>query len=339
MWLNEKAAPTGAASAEPRNGAAGAGITIMRSPGDPACDDMVLALQARDWTTARGYLIRAPNSEIFADRLVGAADVGGVEAWIDNAIRDEPGSTLPLLVKGARYTYWAWEARGGGRADTVPENVWPIWFDRLRRAEEALAEVVDREPGNAEAWHWLIVLARARQVSAEERWRRYHGLVAADPTNYYGHTQMLDGLMRKWSGSDEAMFDFARKTAAAHPGTNLPVLVAMAHLEHRYEYEDRWAYMYRDDVGGEVRAAAYASILHPDYRASHFTAHAGNWFALALAHCGYLSDAESFFDMLGDAYVTKRPWGDGGDAAQSYANWRDVVRRTLAENRAQRQTS
>ncbi len=332
MWLRKKTAP----DPLPTQGQpAATGIEIMRSPGDPACDDMAEALRARDWATARHYLVNAPNSEIFADRLVGAADVSGLETWIDQVIRDEPDSTLPLLVKGARFTYWAWEARGGGLANTVSENVWPVWFDRLRRAEDALDEVVDREPGNAEAWHWLIVLARARQVPVEERWRRYHALVAADPTNYYGHTQMLDALMKKWSGSDDAMFEFARTIAKANPGTHLPVLLAMAHLEHRFAHEDRWAYM--KSVGEEVWAAAYGSIFHPDYQATHFTSHVGNWLALALTYCSYLTAAEECFDMLGDTFVTQRPWSDMGDPVEKYNTWRDVVRSAVAEHRAKQQ--
>jgi hypothetical protein len=332
MW-RKTTAPDPVPAEQPQ---ATTGITIMRSPGDAACDDMVEALQARDWATARHYLANAPSAEIFADRVVGAAGVSGLQAWIDDVIRDEPDSTLPLLLKGARYTYWAWEARGSGLANTVSDDVWPVWFDRLRRAEDALDEVVEREPRNAEAWHWLIVLARARQVPMEERWRRYHALVAADPTNYYGHTQMLDALMKKWSGSHEAMLEFARTTAQANPGTHLPVLLAMAHLEHRYAHEDRWAYM--KSVSEEIWAAAYGSLFHPDYRGSHFTSTVGNWLALALTFSGYTTAAEECFDMLGDTYVTSRPWLDMGDPVDVYNTWREAVRSALAEHRAKQPT-
>jgi hypothetical protein len=329
MWLRKKRA----ADAAPAEASPATGITIMRSPGDPSCDDMFDALQARDWGTARHYLVNAPNAEIFADRLLAAADVEGLETWIDDVIRDEPDATLPLLVKGARYTHWAWEARGGGWAKDVPDHVWPVWFDRLRQAEDALDEVVDREPGNAEAWHWLIVLARARQLPKEELWRRYRALVAADPTNYYGHTQMLEGLKKKWSGSHEAMLEFARTTAQAHPGTHLPVILAMAHWELSHDHDDRWAYM--KSVGDEVWAAAYGSLFHPNYKASHFTSHVGNWLALLLMYCGFLEASEECFDMLGDRFVTHMPWAYWGDPVERYNLTQDIVRSNLARHRAQ----
>jgi hypothetical protein len=193
--------------------------------------------------------------------------------------------------------------------------------------------VVAREPGNAEAWHWLIVLGRARQVSKEERWRRYAGLVAADPTNYYGHVQMLEGLMAKWSGSAAEMFDFARHTAQAHAGTHLPVLVVHAHLEHRWNSDDDDDYMERPEVGEEIVAAAQASIWHPSYRPSLFTTLLLNTFAFALAKADRYVEAERCFADLGDHRVYPRPWTGDGGPAKSFLHWRRYVIESLQHHR------
>lgn len=56
----------------------------------------------------------------------------GVEERIPDVARAEPDSTLPLLIRSARAVYWAWDARGGGTADTVSQEQWKVWFQRLR---------------------------------------------------------------------------------------------------------------------------------------------------------------------------------------------------------------
>lgn len=313
MWLRKKkpAAPT---------------IVIDRCLGDPELRRMRDALAAKDWDTARGVLIKPASPEHLALGLILAADTAGLEAWIDGPVAAEPGEPLPLLVKGARLVYWAWEARGTGGSQTVAQDTWKVWFDRLRRAEDCFDEVVTRDPSSAEAWHWLIVLGRARQVPAEERWRRFHGLVAADPTHLYGHRQMLDGLMKKWSGSDEAMFEFAREQAAKHPGTHLPMLVADAHAEHRFSNGGA-DYLERPEVADEIVAAAHASIWHPDYRPSLLTPIALNVFAKMFALADRFAEAERCFAAIGEDRVTRRPWDEHKDGtAAGYQALRDYVR-------------
>lgn len=325
MWY-EKTAPPATKSEDPP--------PVQPRPfrGDDGAADLVRALKARDWLGARPYLADPPNAEGGAFRLVCAGGVEGLEQWIDEAVRSTPGDPLPLLVKGIRYVNWAWSARGSAFADQVDSSVWPIWFERLSVAEDALQSVVQAQPGTAEAWHWLIVLGRARQVSKEELWRRYHGLVAADPTNYYGHVQMLEGLMRKWSGSDAEMFDFARTVAAANPATHLPVLVAMAHLQKSYDADSRVDYMKTPEVAKEVLDAAYASIFHDDYEYTFFTADALNWFAQALVLTGYMNVAQACFDAIGDDYVTNWPWAEGKiSPGHTFAVYRDICAKTLAE--------
>ena len=105
------------------------------------------AMLKRDWATARGIL-STDDPEHFMEYVRVAAHTKGVQEWIDGPIRDEPGSTLPLLIRGARAIAWAWDARGEGAADTVPPDVWRVWFDRLAIAEESLAEVLHRDPAD-----------------------------------------------------------------------------------------------------------------------------------------------------------------------------------------------
>ncbi|GAA4590533.1 hypothetical protein BJY16_009265 [Actinoplanes octamycinicus] len=264
------------------------------------------ALEQRDWPTARDILTAADPEHLMV-LMRWAAHTKGVEEWIPEVIRAEPDATLPLLVRGARAVIWAWEARGGGTADTVGQDQWKVWFQRLKLAENCLDDVVDRDPRCAEAWHYLIILGRARQLPVEESWRRFGKLADIDPTHLYGHEQMLQNLMPKWSGSTEEMFDFARTRAAACPGTDVPVLIAQAHREHRRSAGGA-AYLRRTEVAGEIYAAAHNSFWHPDYQRSRSTVAVWNEFAYGLTIGRYDRAACAVFDLIGDKSVTT-PWG------------------------------
>ena len=264
------------------------------------------ALANRDWPAAR-EIMTGTTPEKFMSYIAWAAQAKGVEEWIPDVIRAEPDSTLPLLVRGARMVYWAWEARGGGRADTVGPEQWKVWFHRLKIAEDCLNEVVERDPGCAEAWHYLVILGRARQLPLDESWRRFNRLIEIDPTHLYGHQQMLNNLMPKWSGSTESMFGFARTRAAAHPGSDLPLLVVEAHLEHRWA-EGGNKYLRRNEVAGEIFAAAHSSFWHEDYRRSLTTATLWNHFAYSLTIGKYYREACAIFDLIGEDEIRSAPW-------------------------------
>jgi hypothetical protein len=297
--------------------------------GDPVARRLEDAVNGRDWPIARAILA-TPLSSDDRQRLVSvAANVPGLETWIDGVVAAEREWTMPLLLKGVRYIIWAWEARGSGGAGTVAQETWKVWFNRLRQAEDCLDEVVEREPGNAEAWSWLITLGRARQVDKADRWRRFNGLLAAEPTHFTGNSQMLDGLMKKWSGSHEEMFDFARQRAAAHPGTHLPFLVAEAHIEYWDSAADH-EYLEQAHIGDELVAVAHQSIWHPAYQRSFRTPTLLNGFAFAFALADRFVEAERCFAELGDHLLLEWPWERLGDPGRKLVTLRDYVRSNLS---------
>jgi hypothetical protein len=301
MWLSRKKQATPAPAPA---------VSINPYLHDVGAARLQVALLKRDWSTARDILVSAPSSDMLSFYMRITADTPGVQDWIEGPVRDEPDSVWPLLVRGAHAVYWAWEARGGGAADTVSREAWNVWFDRLRQAENSLDAALEIDPNCAEAWHYLIILGRARQLPAEERWRRFEGLLAADPHHLFGHEQMLTALMAKWSGSDEEMFEFARSRAAANPGTLIPVLVARAHFEYAdRHYEVRNDHFGKDEVGEEVMEAARASIWHPDYKSTLLAATAWNTFAMALTLADYFESANIILDTIADDWICEYPWG------------------------------
>ncbi|GGN43479.1 hypothetical protein FHR83_001785 [Actinoplanes campanulatus] len=78
-----------------------------------------------------------------------------------------------------------------------------------------------RDPADVTALTFMIATARGLQLGPAEATARFDRVVALHPYHQYAHEQRLQGLCAKWSGDDERMLSFARKTVAGAPDGGL----------------------------------------------------------------------------------------------------------------------
>lgn len=291
------------ASGQPR-------LAIDPAMGDPVAARLIVAAKQGDWRTISDVLsgVKQPDDHTFYVRAT--AYNSGVQQWIDDWVAAEPRSALPLLVKGVHAIDWAWEARGGGRASTVSDEAFRLFFKRLKLAEDCLDEVTDRDPDSATPWAFLVVLGRGRQLGIDETRRRFEEVRRRYPWHLEAHDQMLQQLCRKWSGSHELMHEFAQQTLAEMPaGSPLGRLTAVAHLERWLDLpsgEDA-TYIASAEVRAQLLAAADRSVRHPDYVRRPGWPSVHNTFAMAFAFGTEWAAAGEQFDLIGDL-VTEWPW-------------------------------
>ncbi|WP_328459353.1 DUF4034 domain-containing protein [Actinoplanes sp. NBC_00393] len=296
--------------------------------GDPHRKALIKALQKRNWKWARELFGMAADPDEFAFLMEAAGQVDGLEDWIGQWIAAEPESTLPTLVAGCHAVSLAGRARGAQRAQYTSSDQFRNFHQGLHHAESLLRQVIERDPDNVTAWTWLVTSGRGLQIGKAEAQERFDQVLRLHPTHLVAHEQRLQYLCAKWSGSHEAMFEFARSTAAAAgPNSLLHELVAVAHLE-RWSYkrsEEDNAYITSEEVGAELLAAAENSIFHPDY------VHAGpGWaprvatFALVLELADQFDAAWHAFALL-DGQVTEWPWQYIGDPVEKFTASRDWV--------------
>jgi hypothetical protein len=297
---------------------------FCRFLGDSDAERLRFVLRKRDWDTARAILSTTdPEHREYYVRV--AAATSGIEKWISGSIREEPGSALPLLIKAAHIVTWAWDLPGAGsRADSAEagtEEERAAWTARFRQADDLLDEVLELDPANADAWAYKLEVSRALRMPQVERWRRFERLIEIAPDHWGGHEEMLFCLLPAWGGSNEAMFDFARTRARARPGTHLPVLVVLAHLERLTEVnrlqdpENKQpnvdhTYLEQDKVTDEIWEAAQLSVWHDDYSPTLLTPTVWNNFAYALYVGDQYNGAWSMFESIGDDWITRSPWDD-----------------------------
>ncbi|MFD0266218.1 hypothetical protein ACFVGY_06430 [Streptomyces sp. NPDC127106] len=305
------------------------GAQLEKDYGDPAVTRIREAAEAADWAGVRDVLAARPESEDRSWLLWTVGDVAGVEEWIHRAVAAEPDSALPVLVAGARYVSWGWEARTGAWAKDVSREQFEVFHARLHRAEEFLYAAAEREPAWASPWHFLQVTGRGLQVGPVVARRRFEATVRRDPFHLRAHQQQLQQVCKKWGGSHEEMHAFARESVLKAPeGSLLGQLVAVAHIEHWLSLDSGpdEQYMRRSDVVASLREAAERSVLHPDFERGAGRVQVCNTFAMAFSLAGEAIMARRCFEAT-EGTVSEFPWYyvNGENPVAAYRHHRSTV--------------
>lgn len=298
------------------------GALLQKDSGDPDVERVRTAAEAADWETLRALLEARPESEDRTELLWTVAGTAGVERWIEHVLAAEPDAALPRLVAGARSIDWGWEARTGARASQVSREQFQVFHERLRNAERWLYEAAEREPGWVSPWYFLQISGRGLQVGQTVARRRFEATARRAPYHLPAHTQQLQQVCAKWSGSHEEMHAFARASAFGAPGgTMLGQLVAIAHIEHWLDLDagEDAAYIRSPEVVESLGQAADHSYRHPDFVRQGPWLKVLNAFAMAFSLAGDDASARECFEAI-EGRVTEFPWQylDGSDPVAAY---------------------
>lgn len=293
--------------------------------GDPTARRLRDSARSGDWRPLHAHLEGCRDGaqrELLVEALGEHELFRGREAVFEQWCAAHPESALPYLVRARWLISAAWAARGGGVAGTVDRQGWQSFYGLLERAEQDLARACDLDPTDPTPWALRLVSARGLQAGPDEARLRFEALVARDPHHRLGHAMRLTGLCRKWGGSHEAMFEFARQAAASAPaGSLLGGLIAQAHAE-RWMYAAGMAESAQDDpqwfgkasryfqdpaVRQELIAAWDRSLGSPAFRDTPLAAQARNWFAFCFHQAGEKARARAALEPLGRRFLHV-PW-------------------------------
>ncbi|HEV2969689.1 MAG TPA: NPCBM/NEW2 domain-containing protein [Pirellulales bacterium] len=161
----------------------------------------------------------------------------------------QPASITPLIVLGSAYTDYAWRARGHDYAKNVPEDAWPKFKERLKKARAYFeqAQALDRDP---HLYCCLISMALSQGIALDEvmplveegrrLFPRYYDLYDAAATCFLpqwfgkkGDVEKFAARMRQELGGelgDEVYFRIA--------AGQLPYLIENFFRESGFKYSD-----------------------------------------------------------------------------------------------------
>jgi hypothetical protein len=317
--------------------AAAPSVPVTTFRGDPQGPAVKRLLAQGRWQEFHSFLERITDWDRREWYLgCGVSGIAGLPQWLDEWAAARPDSGLPLLVKGVRGANWAWEARGSGRAKSVGADAWPVFYERLVAADQALSRAAALDARDPLPVAHSITVAMGLQLGQDEARRRFGEAHRRDRLNGTACAAMVQATARKWGGTNEGMLQWARWVSSeASDGAQVHKWVAYAHIECWLDAEKGPAqqrYFLRPEVKQEVLASAQRCVLSPSYAMRDLTIRScadRNIYAFCFSLMHEYGAALDMMRLIGP-YVTPSPWSYQGKAGEKYEFHRQRAFRELS---------
>ena len=303
---------------------------------DPEAKRLRAAQQKNDWRTVQDFFAQTANPyerEFFVEQL---SSWKRRPPFFDAWVAASPNCAEAWLLRGAHGIQWAWEARSGTSAENVPEEAWPIFFERLKQAWADLNHAVELNAQDHTAFVHLIRCAMGLQLEKEVAYGCLNQTIERSVFSWSAHAAVLWFICKKWYGSHEEMFEFVRTVSAAAPeGHGLHALIPIAHHERwlyaaAFDKDEEFTDKYYDqpEVQAEILAAYNKSLGSPQHHLTRATRNQSSFFAAGLLRCGAFKQAQTELDRLGDL-VPEYPWAQFGDPVDRFVRAKEIVKANL----------
>jgi hypothetical protein len=181
---------------------------------------------------ARAYLDEVPVQLVASGKQL-LRDTGKAFDRVDAAMNKAlPESAVVRNFEAGFYIDWAWEARGTGYADSVNEEGWKLYGERLNLAQAAAIRGFRSDPLDAGCPANMITICKGRSLERPEMEMWFTRAMLANPDNFAACVNKLDYLYPKWHGSADEALEFAHQCLEIGTAKNrIPQLLINCHSE------------------------------------------------------------------------------------------------------------
>jgi hypothetical protein len=231
-----------------------------------------------------------------------ARGLGRLAGWqkVDRVMeKAKTAGWLRQAVEGQALIQAAWEARGGGFADTVPQEAWKLFTERLTAAKDRLERSWQAEPTFPLTGVAMVTVAMGLSMNRGEMEVWFRRAMEADPDCLPACRAKAAYLLPQWFGSRKEQFEFGYQCYRTRNWyAHLPLLLDLGSEGGFPLGEDVEAYYGNASVFEDMQA------LYEGYLAEYPTDRWGRTrFALLLVVAGRPALAAPHFETLGE-----RPW-------------------------------
>jgi len=169
-----------------------------------------------------------------------------------------PDAYTTWLWKGRACIHLAWTARGKGWANSVTDEGWKLFDERLAAAEEALQHAWKLYPKDKQICHEMmtVMLGQGGGRQRMEVW--FNRAMELDPNDIDACKDKLYYLEPKWHGSEEAQLAFGRECVRSKTwGGKVPLALLDAHvfIQGHLDKSEQTNYWKQPGVWPDVHAA------------------------------------------------------------------------------------
>ena len=237
-----------------------------------------------------------------------------LDAWVS----EEPDCYHGRLARGETLLYWAWHARTACLGRSVSEEQGRYFFARLELAATDISRAKELNPRDALVHASTVTLAKGILPDVRLSESVQDSLLSVarsnDKLNYSTHVRALSYYCKKWAGSHEKMFRYARSVVHQLPnGHPLWVLIPMAHYERQLieRLPNYWqeSLVQQDILGAYAKALGGNAIsLNPLAWEQELEWTTRNYFAYCLLRIGCLEQARHQIRIIGRRPLVPHPW-------------------------------
>ena len=245
-------------------------------------------------------------------------------AWLEQ----EKGDFRVQYLIAMHWLARADEAKTGKNKQVVGNSPIVSFSDCVVKARSILYDVVKSKPEFLPAYAPLISVCKQK----DEAWTLYNKAHQIAPTQVDYKYSMVTRLAKRYQGSDEEMFQFARESARNHPRSSLLGLIARAHIEKWVAYKmtrkvkELGLYFRQAEVVNEIKEAFKTLPQDSDKQnAPKDLLLAYNHFAFCFVCMNEKDAAKHIFGKIGVHY-SNYPWSYLiDDPAEGYLEYRRRV--------------
>jgi Domain of unknown function (DUF4034) len=128
-------------------------------------------------------------------------------------VAQRPNSITARVALATAYSHYAWNARGNGYADSVTENGWELFQQRMELSGKTLAEAFNL-PDKCPEWYLTMqYLVRDLEGNKEAQAAAFEKAIAFEADYQYYYRAEAESLQEKWGGEKGDVAAFSNKIA------------------------------------------------------------------------------------------------------------------------------
>lgn len=136
----------------------------------------------------------------------------------DTWLKLYPNSITARVAAAALWSTYAWEARGGGYANTVTEEGWKLYRERLAKAYEFVKNPPsDPSKDCMHRYYVLLLIARAQGWDRKNYEEIFQKGLSFEPSYYANYFEKATYLFPRWYGEKGEWQKFAAETVKFAP--------------------------------------------------------------------------------------------------------------------------
>lgn len=161
--------------------------------------------------------------------------IAAVRKELSDWKKEAPESQTLRIASGRFFITAAWNARGGGYANTVREEQWKVFNDLLEEAYETLSIAVKSEPYDPQAAVCMLTLGMAAGMPKNTAMELIDECIQKYPTYENAYQGMCVYLLPRWAGNPGDVKEFMKYVKTKLPAPLGDIMVArMAYRVYDY---------------------------------------------------------------------------------------------------------